>query len=195
MSILLFSLYTAAYYTLHSFLTSHWIKTYTDFRWYRIIYNLIAIITIIPIVISLYRNSYFQGFGSLQMIVGFSSVAFGLLIHRSTFKWFTPQEFAGTSLNKEEDKRLISDGIYETLRHPFYLGTLFIIWGLWVIFGSMYYLSFAMLSTVYVFIGSKLEEAKLIKQFGTSYQNYIEEVPMLLPFKKPLIFINNLFSI
>ncbi len=194
MNLTVFSLYIIIYYAVHSFLTSHWIKRYTDFRGYRILYNLIAILTITPIVFSLYHHSAFSGLYSVMSILGVVLILFGVVIHKATFKWFTPQEFAGTAMKKEEEKRLISDGIYETVRHPFYLGSLFMIWGLWLLFNSSYYLVFALLSTMYVFIGSKLEEAKLIRQFGTAYREYIAEVPMLIPSKKPTQFLRGLIG-
>jgi len=38
--------------------------------------------------------------------------------------------------------------------------------------------------TVYVIIGSILEEKKLILEFGDAYKKYQDDVPMLIPFTK-----------
>ena len=38
--------------------------------------------------------------------------------------------------------------------------------------------------TVYVIIGTKLEEKKLVLEFGDAYIKYQREVPMLIPFTK-----------
>lgn len=38
--------------------------------------------------------------------------------------------------------------------------------------------------TIYIIIGTKLEERKLILEFGDAYINYQVEVPMLIPFTK-----------
>lgn len=38
--------------------------------------------------------------------------------------------------------------------------------------------------TVYIIIGTKLEERKLVLEFGDTYIKYQQEVPMLIPFTK-----------
>jgi protein-S-isoprenylcysteine O-methyltransferase Ste14 len=38
--------------------------------------------------------------------------------------------------------------------------------------------------TVYVLIGTVLEERKLVLEFGEAYERYQHEVPMLIPFTK-----------
>ena len=43
--------------------------------------------------------------------------------------------------------------------------------------------AFALISTIYLILGSRLEEEKLVAQFGKAYQKYQREVPMLVPLK------------
>ena len=38
--------------------------------------------------------------------------------------------------------------------------------------------------TIYVFIGTILEEKKLVLEFGDAYIKYQQEIPMLIPFIK-----------
>ena len=38
--------------------------------------------------------------------------------------------------------------------------------------------------TIYVIIGTVLEEKKLVLEFGDAYRKYQQEVPMLVPFTK-----------
>ena len=38
--------------------------------------------------------------------------------------------------------------------------------------------------TIYVIIGTKLEERKLVLEFGETYVKYQQEVPMLIPFTR-----------
>ena len=40
------------------------------------------------------------------------------------------------------------------------------------------------LLTIYVIIGTILEEKKLVLEFGNTYVKYQKEVPMLIPFTK-----------
>jgi len=37
--------------------------------------------------------------------------------------------------------------------------------------------------TLYLYIGARWEEHKLLSEFGTEYENYRQEVSMLLPVK------------
>ena len=41
--------------------------------------------------------------------------------------------------------------------------------------------------TIYVIIGTRLEEKKLVLEFGDAYIKYQQEVPMLIPFTKKKI--------
>jgi protein-S-isoprenylcysteine O-methyltransferase Ste14 len=43
--------------------------------------------------------------------------------------------------------------------------------------------------TIYVIVGTRLEENKLRIEFGEVYAQYQKEVPMLIPFTKPSKFI------
>jgi protein-S-isoprenylcysteine O-methyltransferase Ste14 len=43
------------------------------------------------------------------------------------------------------------------------------------------------LLTIYIIIGTLLEEKKLALEFGDSYIKYQHEVPMLIPFIRPRI--------
>jgi protein-S-isoprenylcysteine O-methyltransferase Ste14 len=38
--------------------------------------------------------------------------------------------------------------------------------------------------TIYIVIGTKLEEKKLVLEYGDRYIKYKQEVPMLIPFTK-----------
>jgi protein-S-isoprenylcysteine O-methyltransferase Ste14 len=40
------------------------------------------------------------------------------------------------------------------------------------------------LLTIYIIIGTILEERKLVLEFGEAYVKYQKEVPMLIPFSK-----------
>ena len=42
----------------------------------------------------------------------------------------------------------------------------------------------AMGATLYILIGAYFEEKKLVREFGTAYQEYKSRTPMLIPFMK-----------
>ena len=84
--------------------------------------------------------------------------------------------------------RLMTAGIYSTIRHPHNLAILLINFGIAFLFKSIIGLIIEVTSVVlrYWFI---LEEEKLlVHQFGDRYREYKTKVPMLIPkFKKKLI--------
>jgi protein-S-isoprenylcysteine O-methyltransferase Ste14 len=74
---------------------------------------------------------------------------------------------------------LSADGPYAHCRHPMYLAMLAAFWvGPVMTFGR---LEFAILSTLYLLIGLRLEERNLRQELGPDYDLYCANVPMLVP--------------
>jgi protein-S-isoprenylcysteine O-methyltransferase Ste14 len=73
------------------------------------------------------------------------------------------------------------DGIHHYVRHPLYLGTFIFIWGLFILFPYASLLIANVIITSYTLFAIKLEERKLVEEFGPSYLAYKEKVPMILP--------------
>lgn len=70
--------------------------------------------------------------------------------------------------------------IYRMVRHPLYLGLLFIFWFTPAMTHD--HLFFAEVMTAYILLGIQFEEADLVKSYGEAYKKYQQEVPMLIPF-------------
>jgi methanethiol S-methyltransferase len=73
-------------------------------------------------------------------------------------------------------------GLLGIMRHPMYFALIIYVWC--QTFSVMDVVVNAVL-TAYVLIGTKLEEKKLVREFGDAYTQYQREVPMLIPFTKP----------
>jgi methanethiol S-methyltransferase len=72
-------------------------------------------------------------------------------------------------------------GLLGIMRHPMYLALLIYIWCQTFRIMDIYVNA---VLTVYVIIGTILEEKKLVLEFGDAYVKYQQEVPMLIPFTK-----------
>lgn len=73
-------------------------------------------------------------------------------------------------------------GLLGVVRHPMYLALIIYLWC------QTFRLSDIVVNavlTVYVVIGTILEEKKLVLEFGNDYLQYQHEVPMLIPFVRP----------
>jgi len=86
------------------------------------------------------------------------------------------------SIGFEKTTQLVSVGAYKYIRHPMYSSLLFLTWG--VLFKDLSWLPsfFALAATVFLVATAKAEEKENIRFFGTSYQTYIRQTKMFIPF-------------
>ena len=73
------------------------------------------------------------------------------------------------------------NGLLGIMRHPMYFA---LIVYLWCQIHKMSDFVVNIVLTIYILIGTKLEEKKLVLEFGETYIKYQKEVPMLIPFIK-----------
>jgi protein-S-isoprenylcysteine O-methyltransferase Ste14 len=69
--------------------------------------------------------------------------------------------------------------LYRFVRHPLLFGFLLAFWAAPHMTAG--HLLFAALGTAYILIGVRFEERDLVAQFGTTYEQYRQRVPMLVP--------------
>jgi protein-S-isoprenylcysteine O-methyltransferase Ste14 len=75
-------------------------------------------------------------------------------------------------------------GPYRWVRHPLYLFCLLLIWSCPDLTADR--LLFNVLWTVWIVVGTVLEERDLVADFGDEYRNYQRSVPVLIPWRIPI---------
>jgi protein-S-isoprenylcysteine O-methyltransferase Ste14 len=189
------------YGVVHSLLASLWAKAQARRRfgkvagrWYRLVYNLLATLTLLPVLAlplelpdrPLYALPAPWSFAALLgQLLALGLLAVGLL---QTGVW----SFIGLRQLVEPESqdagaelpRLVVNGLYRWVRHPLYTAGLVFIWLLPLMTVNLLALNLGL--TVYIVIGALFEERKLRREFGAAYERYQRQTPMLLPGLKRL---------
>ena len=166
------------------------VKTYFQkasekfYRYYRLLYSIFSFVTLLILLIYQYSFTSIILIQSIfvKYLAVFILVIPGLLIMiLSIFKYFRLLSGIRSLYEPVPPVTLRIDGIHKYVRHPLYTGTLLFTWGLFLIFPFLNNLIAVIIITLYVLVGIKFEEKKLLLEFGNSYKNYSAKVPMLIP--------------
>jgi methanethiol S-methyltransferase len=180
----------AAYFSLHSLLAANMTKAWVGRHWphwlpgYRVSFNLISIIALLPVLWLVYRNGgawLWRWQGALGWLADGLAVAALIAFYAST-RAYDMGEFLGFSQLRKaqgaEAQTFTLSPFHRFVRHPWYCFGLVLLWTR-DMNGPL--LVSAVAITLYLVIGSRLEERKLIAQFGQRYRDYMNKVPGLLP--------------
>jgi methanethiol S-methyltransferase len=165
-------------------------KAGTYYRYYRLFYNIFSILILAPVLIysySIRENPFFTWHGYL-LPIRYLLLLSGLWIFYAGSRHYDMRTFLGIAqIHEELNHGLINnsgliekDGIMGIVRHPFYSGSFLVIWA-----GNLdtTRLIINSILSIYLVIGTILEEKKLLAEFGETYKNYQNEVSMLFPWK------------
>ena len=182
--------------TLHSLLINltitEWLRKRfpNGFRFYRIVFNMIAVITLVPVLF--YANAIketpiiaWEGWWrSIPILL----VVIAMLFFIAGARRYDFFQLLGIRQIMDEktcsvltdDCTLDTSGVLSIVRHPWYAGGIIIVWArpldLTAILTNL-------VINVYFVVGAILEERKLKVQFGEQYTDYQESVSMLFPVK------------
>ncbi len=161
------------------------------YSYYRLIYAIFSLFSLVPVL-------YFQLHLEEKILfvwpwpwsaVKYFLYAAALLLFYGGFRVYDIQYMLGikqirTMRDKKEKDRVqfTTAGILGYVRHPWYSGTILLVWAYGVITDVS--LVSKVVLTVYILVGTLLEEKKLIREYGEQYLAYREKVPMLIPWKK-----------
>ncbi|MCL4266241.1 MAG: hypothetical protein KJ069_23750 [Anaerolineae bacterium] len=202
-NILLFTLLFVSWAVLHTLaaavglkrLFRRWVGEAAYAGWYRLLYNLFALVTFLPIyllipvvlpqtVVWSWSRPYLY-LASLLQLIGLAGLIYSLWL---TDVW----EFLGIrqvlwymagAKGEMPQPRFITSGPYSLVRHPLYFFTLVVLWfnPVMTVGSAVFYTAV----TLYFWLGSIYEERKLAAGYGAEYQAYQRRVPRLFPIKRP----------
>ncbi|MBC8504405.1 MAG: isoprenylcysteine carboxylmethyltransferase family protein [Chloroflexi bacterium] len=155
-------------------------------RWYRLAYNIFAGISFLPIlwlmVVLPDQRLYAIPFPwvivtSLGQVASVVIIVLGIW-QADAWSFIGIRQVLNPTL-KEEKPELIINGLYQWMRHPLYTGGLLFLWLTPVM--TINALTLTIILTIYLVVGAKFEERRLLFEFGDAYIEYQNQVPMLVP--------------
>ncbi len=181
-----------AYFVIHSLLASLWFKRWVQRKWpklmpaYRLAYNVLAVILLIPPLWFMYQNPgplIWQWPGLTGWLMKGLTIA-AILGFIWSLKSYDNGVFLGITQwrNRHTDSTdpdsLQISTLHRFVRHPWYFFFLVILWTQDLHLAQLVVYS---LISIYFVIGSRMEERKLIAHYGKTYEEYCRQVPGLIP--------------
>ncbi|MGF1606397.1 MAG: methyltransferase family protein [Rhodothalassiaceae bacterium] len=154
-------------------------------RRYRLVYNLLAL-GHIALVLGLGRiclaaeRVWLVPAGWPRLALAALSLA-GLIVLILALRRYDLDDFSGLAHLKgrpPDAAPLQLSGLHARVRHPLYTGLFMLLWGQAV---DAFGLATAIWGSLYLLIGTWLEERALVARFGAAYQDYRRRVPAFIP--------------
>lgn len=178
------------YFAVHSLLAATGFKAWVGCRWpqfmpaYRLLFNAIGALTLLP-VLWLVRASpgawLWQWRGAWAWAADGLTLA-AILCFFASARAYDMGEFFGLRQLRENNgdvpQTFAVSSFHRFVRHPWYSIALVLIWTRDM---NEALLISALAVTVYIVVGSRLEERKLVDSFGETYRRYMTAVPGLIP--------------
>ena len=116
------------------------------------------------------------------LIASLLPLAFGVHSLRTRGKPAQGREGDPSLLAFEKTTQLVTSGVYRYIRHPLYSSLLLLTWG--IFFKSISWLALALagISTLFLVLTAKADEAECIQFFGAPYREYMKRTKMFVPF-------------
>jgi methanethiol S-methyltransferase len=201
MKYLFVSLIWVAYCALHSFLISISVTNILTrvfkkyYAFYRLFYIIISFVLLVWVINygSRMEDEIIITYVPPWSIIRYALMTASLLIFFWAFffnydalSFFGIRQILhfGKAINANPSEAIRKNGLLGIIRHPMYLAL--IIYLLCQNFRMVDIIVNTIL-IIYVIIGTKLEENKLVLEFGEAYVKYQREVPMIIPFTKKTV--------
>jgi methanethiol S-methyltransferase len=160
--------------------------------YYRILYNLISVLTLFPLVVMTFydRGSIVFAWTGWLVLIRLALLLTAFYCFLAGAKGYDLQYFLGFQQIRDGRERVLlggvegfsETGIFGLVRHPWYVGSLLLIWS---VYGTYFQKNFAVavILSIYILVGTLLEERKIIAEHGELYRSYQRRVSMFFPLK------------
>ena len=194
MSILILLLAIGLWGAVHSLLASgrakgaaqRWLGP-TAVRGYRLAYNIFSVLSFLPLgwlLLVLPDKPFYSVPAPWSYLMRLGQAAAAMLLVIGVLQTDT-LAFVGLRqlFAPENSSGLVTDGLYRFVRHPLYTAGLLLMWLTPQVSFNIFAAHAAL--TVYLLIGARFEERKLLREFGEAYAAYRSHTPMLIPALSP----------
>jgi len=177
-------------------------KTGQYFKFYRLFFNLISLVALIPVLLYSYqiKGQLIYTWEGYLIIIQFILFMIAFILFLTGARKYDMMQFLGIRQIQSgqshtpltESGKIDMSGVLGITRHPWYLGSIIIIW----VINKHIYISTLIINcilTIYLIAGTYLEERKLRDICGERYRSYQKKVSMLIPFKWVRGQIKNIF--
>jgi protein-S-isoprenylcysteine O-methyltransferase Ste14 len=153
-------------------------------KYYRLLYTLFAFLTFGLVIgyqlqlltrFILERSGLSNAIGTIITITGLAIMIICIK------KYFLSLSGLKSLFQERPTHELMINGIHRFVRHPLYLGTFLAIWGGFLLYPALSLFISNLAITAYTLFGIRLEEQKLVAEFGLDYKQYQQTVPKLIP--------------
>jgi len=190
--LVLLTLCWTTYGLIHTLLASHRCKAWcrnrfpAGFRAYRLTFNIVSAVLLVPplwLMLSYPGETLWHWPPIVRWLADAAALA-ALIGFAWSMKMYDTGEFLGISQLRQASAALDDQSpmrlsmAHRFVRHPWYFFGLVIIWSREM--NAAWLVSAAVL-TLYLLVGSRLEEAKLIVVYGEQYRRYRQRVPAFIP--------------
>jgi len=163
-----------------------------QYRFYRLFFNTFSVSTLIPLLIyshsARWRTDLLFAWEGYLRLIQYGLIALAAILAITVMRHYSLCQFLGIQQVLQqrsgnamtENGEFDSSGVLGVVRHPWYLAVLIL---LWARDHSLSGLVINVILSVYLVIGTFLEERKLVLEFGDKYQAYQLQVSMFIPFK------------
>jgi len=112
--------------------------------------------------------------------IGMTLIGLGLMVRIHSI--LTLKQYFTYSISKVENHKIIETGLYKFIRHPGYLGQIFIFMGISISISNWLSILAMMLAITLAYLYRiKVEERFMLEQIGENYLNYQNRTKRLIP--------------